>query len=116
MHQLSKRASQNPFRKNKGLVQRVAFHPSKPFFFVATQNHVRGSLLLGPLSPLPWRCLCSRDCCLLLLFTGAAACCCARACTWEMLAAVDLLWCASACGALWPGDDICQQHTESSCG
>lgn len=42
VHQLSRRASQNPFRKNRGRVVRVAFHPSKPFFFVATQNHVRG--------------------------------------------------------------------------
>lgn len=41
VHQLSKRLSQNPFKKNRGRVSRVAFHPSKPFFFVATQNHVR---------------------------------------------------------------------------
>ena len=41
MHQLSKRATQNPFRKNKGKVVKAAFHPSKPFFFVATQNSVR---------------------------------------------------------------------------
>lgn len=41
MHQLAKRASQNPFRKNRGRVVRVAFHPAKPFFFVATQTHVR---------------------------------------------------------------------------
>ncbi len=41
VHQLSKGATQNPFRKNRGRVQRVAFHPSKPFFFVAAQNHVR---------------------------------------------------------------------------
>ncbi len=41
VHQLSKRATQNPFRKNRGRVVRVAFHPGKPFFFVATQNHVR---------------------------------------------------------------------------
>eukprot|EP00775_Hariotina_reticulata_P009044 gene9044-9215_t len=41
VHQLSKRASQNPFRKNRGRVMRVAFHPSKPFFFVATQNTIR---------------------------------------------------------------------------
>mmetsp|Transcript_31118 Transcript_31118/g.69148 ORF Transcript_31118/g.69148 Transcript_31118/m.69148 type:complete len:730 (-) Transcript_31118:537-2726(-) len=41
VHQLSKRVTQNPFRKNRGRVQRVAFHPTKPFFFVATQNHVR---------------------------------------------------------------------------
>mmetsp|Transcript_26073 Transcript_26073/g.70597 ORF Transcript_26073/g.70597 Transcript_26073/m.70597 type:complete len:593 (+) Transcript_26073:13-1791(+) len=41
VHQLSKGATQNPFRKNRGRVQRVAFHPTKPFFFVASQNHVR---------------------------------------------------------------------------
>lgn len=41
VHQLSKHTSQNPFRKNRGRVMRVAFHPSKPFFFVATQNAVR---------------------------------------------------------------------------
>ncbi len=41
VHQLSKQATQNPFRKNRGRVVRTAFHPSKPFFFVATQNHVR---------------------------------------------------------------------------
>ncbi|GFH18637.1 ribosome biogenesis protein BOP1 homolog [Haematococcus lacustris] len=41
VHQLSKGASQNPFRKNKGRVTRVLFHPAKPFFYVATQNHVR---------------------------------------------------------------------------
>lgn len=41
VHQLSKRATQAPFRKNRGRVARVLFHPTKPFFFVATQNHVR---------------------------------------------------------------------------
>eukprot|EP00879_Flechtneria_rotunda_P030269 GHRR01032882.1.p1 GENE.GHRR01032882.1~~GHRR01032882.1.p1 ORF type:complete len:236 (+),score=78.98 GHRR01032882.1:681-1388(+) len=41
VHQLSKHTTQNPFRKNRGRVMRVAFHPSKPFFFVATQNAVR---------------------------------------------------------------------------
>jgi hypothetical protein len=41
VHQLSRHSSQNPFRKNRGRVQRVAFHPLKPFFFVATQNAVR---------------------------------------------------------------------------
>ena len=34
VHQLSKRTSQNPFRKNGGRVACVAFHPAKPFFFV----------------------------------------------------------------------------------
>ncbi|XP_071477793.1 ribosome biogenesis protein bop1-like [Diadema antillarum] len=41
IHQLSKRRSQTPFKKTKGLVQCVAFHPSRPFFFVATQRYVR---------------------------------------------------------------------------
>ncbi|MEW5319093.1 MAG: hypothetical protein WDW38_010263 [Sanguina aurantia] len=41
VHQLSKCATQNPFRKNRGKVIQTAFHPTKPFFFVATQNHVR---------------------------------------------------------------------------
>ncbi|KAG9472872.1 hypothetical protein GDO78_016067 [Eleutherodactylus coqui] len=41
IHQLSRRRSQNPFRKSKGLVQRVQFHPTRPFFFVATQRSVR---------------------------------------------------------------------------
>lgn len=39
--QLSKRRSQIPFTKSKGLVQCVLFHPIKPFLFVATQRHVR---------------------------------------------------------------------------
>ncbi|KAF2882281.1 hypothetical protein ILUMI_23901 [Ignelater luminosus] len=39
--QVSKRRSQLPFSKPKGLVQCVLFHPSKPFLFVATQRHVR---------------------------------------------------------------------------
>jgi len=41
VHQLSKGHSQNPFRKNKGIVARTLFHPTKPFFFVATQQAVR---------------------------------------------------------------------------
>lgn len=41
VHQLSKRQSQLPFSKSKGLVQCVAFHPLRPFFFVATQRHIR---------------------------------------------------------------------------
>ena len=41
VHQLSKCHSQNPFRKNKGIVARAMFHPTKPFFFVATQQAVR---------------------------------------------------------------------------
>nr|XP_046217636.1 ribosome biogenesis protein bop1-like isoform X1 [Oncorhynchus gorbuscha] len=41
IHQVSKRRTQNPFRKNKGLVQCVSFHPLRPYFFVATQRYVR---------------------------------------------------------------------------
>ncbi|KAF8592530.1 BOP1NT-domain-containing protein [Ramaria rubella] len=41
IHQLSKRHSQAPFRKIKGSVQLVLFHPHKPHFFVATQRYVR---------------------------------------------------------------------------
>lgn len=41
VHQLSRQLTQAPFRRNKGRAVRVEFHPTKPFFFVATQNHVR---------------------------------------------------------------------------
>ncbi|KAI0721845.1 ribosome biogenesis protein ERB1 [Cerioporus squamosus] len=41
MHQVSRRHSQAPFKKIKGAVQLVLFHPSKPHFFVATQRYVR---------------------------------------------------------------------------
>ena len=41
IHQLSKRRSQIPFSKAKGLVQTVLFHPVRPYLFVATQRHVR---------------------------------------------------------------------------
>lgn len=41
IHQISKRRTQNPFRKSKGLVQCVSFHPLRPYFFVATQRYVR---------------------------------------------------------------------------
>ncbi|XP_026155780.1 ribosome biogenesis protein bop1 isoform X1 [Mastacembelus armatus] len=41
IHQVSRRRSQNPFRRNKGLVQCVSFHPVRPYFFVATQRSVR---------------------------------------------------------------------------
>ncbi|KAI7799242.1 ribosome biogenesis protein bop1 [Triplophysa rosa] len=41
IHQVSKRRTQNPFRKSKGLVQCVSFHPIRPYFFVATQRYVR---------------------------------------------------------------------------
>ncbi|KAJ8515963.1 hypothetical protein ONZ45_g6649 [Pleurotus djamor] len=41
IHQLSRRHSQAPFNKVRGSVQLVLFHPSKPHFFVATQQYVR---------------------------------------------------------------------------
>ena len=41
IHQLSKARSQNPFSKAKGTVQAIAFHPTEPHFFVATQRFVR---------------------------------------------------------------------------
>jgi ribosome biogenesis protein ERB1 len=41
IHSMSKRQTQSPFKKNKGRVETVKFHPSKPFFFVATQKHIR---------------------------------------------------------------------------
>lgn len=41
IHQISKRQTQNPFRKVVGRVQGVCFHPTKPFLFHATQTHVR---------------------------------------------------------------------------
>ncbi|TFK76121.1 BOP1NT-domain-containing protein [Pluteus cervinus] len=41
IHQLSRRHSQAPFKRIKGTVQAVLFHPLKPHFFVATQQYVR---------------------------------------------------------------------------
>ncbi|CAH0548634.1 unnamed protein product [Brassicogethes aeneus] len=39
--QVSRRRSQLPFAKAKGLIQCVLFHPTKPCLFVATQRHIR---------------------------------------------------------------------------
>ncbi|GAB5362960.1 hypothetical protein AAMO2058_000843200 [Amorphochlora amoebiformis] len=41
IHRTSQTKTHLPFSKSKGYVQAVAFHPSKPFFFVATKRHVR---------------------------------------------------------------------------
>ncbi|KAI9487511.1 MAG: NUC169 domain-containing protein [Benjaminiella poitrasii] len=41
IHQITKHQTQSPFKRLKGLVQKVAFHPIKPIFFVATQIYVR---------------------------------------------------------------------------
>lgn len=40
IHQLSKRRSQIPFSKSKGLIQCVLFHPVKPCFFVAVSRTI----------------------------------------------------------------------------
>ncbi|XP_059487702.1 ribosome biogenesis protein BOP1 homolog [Neocloeon triangulifer] len=41
VHQVSKRRSQIPFNKARGLVQCVQFHPVRPLLFVATQRTIR---------------------------------------------------------------------------
>ncbi|KAI9315488.1 NUC169 domain-containing protein [Dichotomocladium elegans] len=41
IHQTTKHQTQLPFRRLRGIVQKVAFHPIKPIFFVATQMYVR---------------------------------------------------------------------------
>jgi ribosome biogenesis protein ERB1 len=41
IHQLSKGKTQCPFSKTPGVLQAVAFHPSRPFLFVVTQQHVK---------------------------------------------------------------------------
>lgn len=41
IHQLSNATSQNPFKKSKGIVQKVIFHPLRPYLFVCTQRSVR---------------------------------------------------------------------------
>jgi hypothetical protein len=38
IHQLSRRHSQAPFKKVKGAIQLVLFHPTKPYFFVAVRT------------------------------------------------------------------------------
>jgi ribosome biogenesis protein ERB1 len=41
IHQLSKGNSQQPFSKSKGEAQLACFHPTKPFLFVASTQHIR---------------------------------------------------------------------------
>ncbi|XP_013161901.1 PREDICTED: ribosome biogenesis protein BOP1 homolog [Papilio xuthus] len=41
VHQLSRRRSQLPFRRNAGRLQCAAFHPHRPLLFVVTQRAVR---------------------------------------------------------------------------
>lgn len=40
VHQRSKKSTQALFKRNKGKIASVAFHPSRPLLFVATQRHV----------------------------------------------------------------------------
>jgi ribosome biogenesis protein ERB1 len=44
IHQLSKAKTQFPFTKTTGRVQAVNFHPTRPFIFVTTQQHVKVSI------------------------------------------------------------------------
>ncbi|KAJ2591865.1 Ribosome biogenesis protein erb1, partial [Coemansia sp. RSA 1804] len=41
IHQVSKHKSQHPFRRLKGVVQNIRFHPTRPWFVVSTQRYVR---------------------------------------------------------------------------
>ncbi|CDK24735.1 unnamed protein product [Kuraishia capsulata CBS 1993] len=41
IHQLSKHATQSPFRKSKGIIMDAQFHPSKPHLVVVSQRYIR---------------------------------------------------------------------------
>jgi ribosome biogenesis protein ERB1 len=41
IHQLSKGKTQFPFSKSPGKVQALSFHPSRPYIFIVTQQHVK---------------------------------------------------------------------------
>lgn len=41
IHQLSKHASQSPFRKSRGILMDAKFHPTKPVLFVMSQRYIR---------------------------------------------------------------------------
>ncbi|TIA93538.1 hypothetical protein E3P81_00874 [Wallemia ichthyophaga] len=41
IHQLSKHQSQAPFKRSKGSVQKVQFHPTRPQFLLVTQRYVK---------------------------------------------------------------------------
>jgi ribosome biogenesis protein ERB1 len=46
VHQLSKGKTQFPFAKSPGKVQALSFHPSRPFLFLVTQQHVKVSITI----------------------------------------------------------------------
>ena len=56
IHQISRRHSQAPFKKIKGAVQLVLFHPTKPNFFVAVCDlrYLYRTLPVFTLFPLPF--------------------------------------------------------------
>ena len=41
IHQISKHASQSPFRKSRGILMDAKFHPSKPILIVMSQRYIR---------------------------------------------------------------------------
>eukprot|EP00455_Lapot_gusevi_P025587 TRINITY_DN2697_c0_g1_i5.p1 TRINITY_DN2697_c0_g1~~TRINITY_DN2697_c0_g1_i5.p1 ORF type:complete len:347 (-),score=100.57 TRINITY_DN2697_c0_g1_i5:24-1064(-) len=41
IHRLSKKQTQAPFTRSKGIVSQVVFHPSKPVIFIGTLRHIR---------------------------------------------------------------------------
>ncbi|KAH3679049.1 hypothetical protein WICMUC_001244 [Wickerhamomyces mucosus] len=41
IHQISKHSSQSPFRKSKGIMMDVKFHPFKPQIFVCSQRYIK---------------------------------------------------------------------------
>lgn len=41
VHQLSKHASQSPFKRSRGIAQDAKFHPFRPHLYVASQRYVR---------------------------------------------------------------------------
>jgi ribosome biogenesis protein ERB1 len=41
IHQLSKHASQSPFRKSRGILMDAKFHPTKPILIVMSQRYIR---------------------------------------------------------------------------
>lgn len=47
IHQLSRRRSQLPFSKSKGLVQCTLFHPLRPYLFVAVIFNLNSTLNTG---------------------------------------------------------------------
>ena len=41
IHRMGPRQTMSPFKRTKGMPSRVEFHPTKPYFYVATQRYVR---------------------------------------------------------------------------